>query len=1303
MTYRALGLASLAALLFFGPATRASQTDNHGIHAVPVARAVAIDGKLDDWDLSGQVLMCYDLESLRDLYSAQVALMYDAAHLYVGIRWKDPLPLGNAHDPRYEADKGWAGDALQMRFKTDRIAHVTAWYYAPKNEPGLQIAYGKSLTEPFKGGEIQLFRTQGARLEQGAEMAFGKDADGRGYVQEIKLPWKLIMQSKTYRAGDQFRMGVELLWGEADAPVHRYADNLAEGATGREFFWSAHDNWGPVILEAKNRLTLPVPGYLKTNEPQTPGPVEIVYTLPKNARVTLAIDDANNKRVRNLVAAQPRTAGRNVETWDGRDDDDKPVGPGPYRFKALYHDGIRANYVMSYANPGKPTWPTPDDRGAFYADHTAPHAAAAAGDYVALGAPIGEAGRHLIGTDLDGRRLWGLRNRSSWYVGAIRLALATDGKILWVSQDSTGTVYRVNIATGKYAPWDRTEKDAAGNPFRPLDLKVADTTSEKGDSASGVNLSALAVRGDTLAVALARENKVKLLDNQTGAPRAELPIADPRALAFGPGGFLIVLSGDRLVRLAPDGTTSAFANETYPDGYGLAADAHNNVYLSVRGAHQNVHVFSSNGQPLREIGLRGGRPRVGPYNPDAMLSPAAIAVDGRNRLWVVEEAMNPKRTSVWETGSGRLVKDLPGTTTYAGAGSLNPFDPTMAFGDNTVYRISLSSGEWRPVYSLNSGTGNAAHAGGHPDDLFPPVAHNLTSRVVRRGGLTYLFSTDTARGASEVHCTLWDGNTFRSVAHMGVAKTGDKTKQYAKYRHRFFAGQENKAYAWADQNGDGLVQLAEMTFAIPQADGKPVALNSSYWGQLPDADGTIIYKAAPLQALLKFPIARTTPSGAPVYDIARPQVVKLDQPLLAHGGEGSLMGGSEGRVYLNQNPLISVDKDGRVSGRYPSRHVSVHGSHTAKAAGPGYLIGPSSILGVADVGGDAGEVFYLNGNLGENYLFTHDGLWIQSLFKDTRGYFDTPARAVRGMPMDATTAGGESFGGNFVRTPDGKTYVTLGGTDATIIEVSGLESIRRLAGRFTYTPEQYVRAQRLAQERWVRTQTAKVYVITRTDAPAVIEGKADEWPELLDDTKPLLEIRESARQRYGRVSARYDADNLYLAFRVFSPRGRMRNTGQDERLLFKTGDAVDVMLGPSPPKNNANNLRLLMSVIADRPTAVLYQKSVPGTAPGDRVPFSSPWRTITFDRVTRPAPVKVASGAIAGGYFVEAAVPWKALDVRPGAGLKLCGDVGVLFGDNNGTQTVSRQYWSNRATGLVNDVPGEAELTPDLWGTFVLE
>src|SRR5690606_17886776 len=131
-----------------------------------------------------------------------------------------------------------------------------------------------------------------------------------------------------------------------------------------------------------------------------------------------------------------------------------------------------------------------------------------------------------------------------------------------------------------------------------------------------------------------------------------------------------------------------------------------------------------------------------------MRRPAGVAVDSEGKLWVTEETMNPKRTSVWNTTTGALIKDLAGTTTYAGAGAINPNDPTIAYSDNTVYKIDLEKGTYTPTYSLGSPS-DASHGAvkNHEDLLFPPRVHSLTSRVIQRGRNTYIFSSGTARGA----------------------------------------------------------------------------------------------------------------------------------------------------------------------------------------------------------------------------------------------------------------------------------------------------------------------------------------------------------------------------------------------------------------------------------------------------------------------------------------------------------------------------------------------------------------------------
>jgi len=55
------------------------------------------------------------------------------------------------------------------------------------------------------------------------------------------------------------------------------------------------------------------------------------------------------------------------------------------------------------------------------------------------------------------------------------------------------------------------------------------------------------------------------------------------------------------------------------------------------------------------------------------------------------------------------------------------------------------------------------------------------------------------------------------------------------------------------------------------------------------------------------------------------------------------------------------------------------------------------------------------------------------------------------------------------------------------------------------------------------------------------------------------------------------------------------------------------------------------------------------------------------------------------------------------SGQRLLADFGVTFGDASGSDTNLRSYWSNRSTGLVDDIPGEVMLTPNLWGQMLVK
>ena len=96
------------------------------------------------------------------------------------------------------------------------------------------------------------------------------------------------------------------------------------------------------------------------------------------------------------------------------------------------------------------------------------------------------------------------------------------------------------------------------------------------------------------------------------------------------------------------------------------------------------------------------------------------------------------------------------------------------------------------------------------------------------------------------------------------------------------------------------------------------------------------------------------------------------------------------------------------------------------------------------------------------------------------------------------------------------------------------------------------------------------------------------------------------------------------------------------------------------------------------------------------MPFSSPWRTITLDRVEDVSADVELAGGPDGNY--EISIPLEKLGLQVKAGDVIRGDVGLLRGDD--TQTLQRVYWCNKATGITADVPSEAELTPRLWGVW---
>ncbi|MES2572121.1 MAG: hypothetical protein V4710_18950, partial [Verrucomicrobiota bacterium] len=188
---------------------------------------------------------------------------------------------------------------------------------------------------------------------------------------------------------------------------------------------------------------------------------------------------------------------------------------------------------------------------------------------------------------------------------------------------------------------------------------------------------------------------------------------------------------------------------------------------------------------------------------------------------------------------------------------------------------------------------------------------------------------------------------------------------------------------------------------------------------------------------------------------------------------------------------------------------------------------------------------------------------------------------------------------------------------------------------------------------------------------------------------------------------------LYAAFRTQEPE-LLKNSGETATAPFKTGGCLDLMIGaaagnadPKRTRPIAGDQRLLITQVKGKTVALLYRAVVPGTR--EPVPFSSPWRTITIDRVddvSADVELAVAVDKEAKGKgstaCYEISLPLARLGLDSLAdGQSIKGDIGILRG--NGFQTFQRVYWNNKATGITADVPSEAELTPALWGQWLFQ
>ena len=1028
--------------------------------------------------------------------------------------------------------------------------------------------------------------------------------------------------------------------------------------------------------------------------------VPVDFDMPFDGLATLVVEDASGNRVRNLVSAGTFKKGRNRVWWDCSDDlsrdvdaanhglyhvPARPVAPGKYFVKGLAHRPLSGTYEMSAYAPGSPPWCTPDHTGAWLANHEPPRSACLlpagrVGDkeLVALGANITEGPDGLITVGLDGVKTGGRRWIGGTWTAAGFLACDTGERRIEAHDyyvgglGKNGDTYELRVTAVKGGGEEK--------------IAVIPLGGDQGRAHGGI-----AARNGLVVASLNARNELwwrNLHDGKEG----RMPLQSPRGLAFAPDGTLYALSGASLVKVDLARGETAKVADGLVDPASLAVGGARTLFVSEQGSSNQVKVFGMDGRLVKTIGTAGPC-RSGRYDPSHMNHPAEMALDSKGRLWVAEHDYLPKRVSVWDVKSGRLVRAFYGPPKYGAGGRPDPRDPTRFYytegGGTLEFRLDYATGETTVTRVLfrPDCDGAVLEACGYP--LHGEFASMPGEVVYGPGGVrlySNAYNTDPVAGTDRAILCREEGDRFVPAAYA-------------------VCNRDKKRFTlWSDANSDGRRTDDEAFEADASSIGyvfqQDLSLTVCFYEEQP-AD-----PSRPARALRLRPVAYG-PKGNPVYDFAKAETVFEGATWSPSSGGNQLLVDRFGRALttngVRPGPTYSVAGGplGRATWSIPNMWPGLHAGHSApRDAVKGRLVAVTRMLGdFVYPKGTKESVVAVNGNHGDIFFLTGDGYFVDNFFEDIavgrRWNFPT---ATRGMELAGVSPGDEHFWPTLTQYQDGSLHLVANGDSCTLVRLRGLETLTRFtAGTVTVTAKTLADAaaarERVEAARRARAGSGRLALRLLSEPPEV-DGEIGEWPE---DSFGVIDSRGTAAW-FDSNSKPYDIrgalaatkTHLYAAWRTRGVNRLAENAGGNDELLFKTGGGLDIML------DVRGGVRLLTAEVGGRAKAMLYESRVPGTPAAARVAFTSPVRSISFDRVRDVSDkVRLAKGKD-GDY--ELSVPLDVLGLSPRAGSSLRGDIGVLRGADG--VTVARLYWSNKATGIVADVPSEAELKPSNWGVL---
>lgn len=1053
--------------------------------------------------------------------------------------------------------------------------------------------------------------------------------------------------------------------------------------------------------------------------------VPISFELDRPGYVTLVIEDAEGRRVHNLLGDTRFEAGRHTVWWDGYDEGVKHgkddgfdvhrarVEPGKYRVRGLRHDGLALKYRVSVQSPGKPPWLTADRSGAWLADHTPPAAVLYLPDgsphgsepQILISAPTAEAGHSVIWVDMDGCKLWGGKIRG-WRSGQM---MATDQGEQpledYYAYAVVEDVHLYGLRRGA-AEQERDMYDLLVKFEPPHVEKPEDEDAPKPHWVETLAQRDMAVRDGVVLISYPSNNRLAVIDLRGGPRQARqldpIAIENPRGLAYDRQGRLQVVSGRRVLRFdRPNlaegrlGPSQVIVREGLEDPGRLRIDDAGRLFVADLGTSHQIKVFTGAGEHLRTIGQPGG-PQLGRYDERGMSRPAGMALDGRGRLWVAELEYGPKRVSRWDAETGEFDRAWYGPPKYGGGGHIDPRDPTRFFYSSGLQGIEFELDWENDASRPRSICWRAAESIGRAPDasIYLDGRHFLIDRFF---GPSYFMAPSN-------HVYLWDeavGRAWIVAAVGGFDRKGlepfirghaERDAALATKLARYEQEARHPAeifVVWSDLNRDGRPQADEVQFHITpgRRNAKPILTR-----ELAVATTTAVYVPPPV---------RITEQDVPVWDLSRAE--RFTEQYASASGD--LLRADDGTFVFTMGGYTEP----RVMRAFRDGELVWHingwggpGRPNPIAEHPGQIINAQRNLGFpfTPTRGEAGQMFLLNGWQGSLYLLTTDGLLVTDLGGDQRAVppLSYP-EAYPGMIVRDVSFKSEHFWPAVVQMEDGTIHVMAGKESSSVFEMIGCETIRRIGPWPVEVRPEHVG--NLAEQQVVPgegRQVERAATVTLAERAVRLDGDLADWAGADWMTIDARRGIEGAVRIHG--------DVLYAAWRTDDPKLLDNDAGDGWQYVFATGGGLDLMLRTDSIVDTndpaAGDVRLFVTRLGDPregPVLAVRFQQVGGAGRGEAVEYTSPVGAVSFESV-EDVSARVRLAQRAGHY--ELTVPLAVLGIaRPQEGTELRGDIGVLIGD--GSDTHARLYWSNKATHMTTDIPTEAALQPRHWGTWRFE